>query len=229
MKFTQFGGGSSIVNSFSDNFNRANAVSPGSNWLYTTPYANSQLMTTQFSISVNQLAIQDSTVNQNQNFPECIVPIVGAPNLNGLNQFSQFDWISGNSVTGTRDLFVGPAVCIGMLPASNFNCYLIELDDEVGSMQVILRKWTAGAYSLLFVSGNNAFAAGNTIKLNAHYNGISSVDLTISVNGTVLSTTRDNSPLLTGIPGISRGLYVSTATPGSPTQTVDNFSCGPGV
>lgn len=170
--------------------------------------------------------MQDTSVNQVQNQPEVLVPInVGA--LNGLGQFSEIVWVAGNSVSGTRDLQGGPAVMVGNsgIVANAFGCYHARLNDEVGLFQITVGRFINGADTTLITTGTDVFAANAIVRLVAQPQG-GNVLLTLLVNGIQIAQFLDNvAPIITGIPGISRHIWISNATPGTGSQQWKNFLC----
>lgn len=225
------GGGKPPVKTFSDNFVRANNRYLGSNYIPAIAFGSAQSLTTSVGIQTNQLQFSDSSVNQTQFYPECFVPIQGAPNLNGKAQFAKFTWATGNNVTGTRSLHCGVAVFISIDPALGFSCYSVEVQDETANQNFIVRKFTqVGGFTTLFTStaGDVPNTGPATIEL-AVAPGATSVALSTFLNGALINTTVDSStPILTGIPGLARVLWASTASPGTAVTTFSAFSIGPG-
>jgi hypothetical protein len=223
-------GGSTIKKSFSDTFSRANANTVGPNWIYSQGFANSQTPTTTFSINANQLSVSDTSVNQVQQFAECLLPsFAGAPSLNGVTHFSQLLWVSGNDVAGTRGLQCGPAVAAGLDPAGGFSCYCAGVASEVANQKAVIYKYFSATESTLFTTTALTVPAGTLLRLS-YTPLVSSVVLTLHAGSTVIGTVTDSSsPLKQGIPGIGRMLWVSNASPGTGNVRITNFNCGPGV
>lgn len=224
-------GGKQLIKSFTDNFHRGTVAYIGNQYIAAMAFGAGQALTTTFAITTNQLSIQDSTANQTQFYPECFVPIVGAPNLNGVSQFAKTTWASGNNITGTRSLHAGVAVLISINSTLGFSCYTLEMQDETANQNIIARKFTqSGGYTTLFTStaGDAPNTSPHTFELAA-VPGATSTTLKIFLDGVLLNTTVDSStPIITGVPGFCRPLYASSGSSGLAVSTFSAFSVGPG-
>lgn len=224
-------GGNRLIKTFSDSFTRANATYVGPSYIFSAAFGATQNMTTSYGIGSNMLGVTDSTVNQTQFFPECLIPIQGAPNLNGKSQFGKITWVNGNNVAGTRSLHCGIAVLISISSTLGYSCYTVEMQDETSNQNLITRKFTqSGGYTTLFTGtvGSAPNSSSHVMELSA-VPGVSSTVLKTFLDGVLINTTTDSSsPIITGVPGFCRPLYVTTASPGVSQQNFDNFSIGPG-
>lgn len=224
-------GGTLPKRTFTDNFTRANAAYIGNQYIAAMAFGSAQALTTSYNITTNTLQVTDNTVNQTQFYPECFVPIVGAPNLNGKAQFAKVTWKSGNNVTGTRSLHAGVACLISISPSLGFSCYTLEMQDETANQNIITRKFTqSGGYTTLFTS-----TAGDAPNTSPHIfelavvPGATSTSILTFLDGTLINTTVDSStPIITGVPGFCRPLYASSASPGTAVTIFSAFSIGPG-
>lgn len=225
------GGGKPPVKTFSDNFTRPNASYIGPSYIPAMDFGSGQDMSTSYAIAANQLQVSDTTVNQTQFYPECFVPIVGAPNLNGLNQFAKCRWTSGNNVTGTRSLHCGVAVLVSISPSLGFSCYSVEMQDETANQNLIVRKFTqSGGFTTLFTgtAGTAPNSSPHIFELAAVI-GPTSTTLITFLDGALYNTSVDSStPIVTGVPAFCRPLYASTGSPGTSVTTFSAFSVGPG-
>lgn len=227
------GGGGGAATAFSDNFNRANNVNGfGENWIcaglnYTIAASFSQIGPV--GISANQAVWQATAVSQNIiNMPHGFMPVPVMSGLNGKNQFSQFRFVSTNSVQGTRILYIGPTVLNGWVNGGFRHYIAVCLRDDVNSIFTI-NIFDGSAYQVIPGIGNAAMADGDIIRLEARIaSGGGSVELRGLRNGTQVLSGTDSSASrsITGSPGMHRPTYITVLAPGTSTVVCDDYACG---
>lgn len=221
------GGGSPLTTMFSDTFHRANVANLGPNWVYlSTPTALSQIHTTAYSINGNTFQMLDSSANQTENnSPECFVPLVLMNSaVNGKTQFSQARFL-GNTAAAGHDMRGGVACMVGLNASGDFQCYIFWV--EFGPAYRIFKY---AANTLTDIGGGNIGVPVNNdvMRLSVTANGASNT-VNCLVNGVSIKTVTDNTPIITGFPGLSRSIWISGAAPPPTSITWDNYSGGIGT
>lgn len=226
-------GGIGAITAFSDNFNRANNVNGfGENWMcaglnYTIAAAFSQIGP--IGISANQAVWQATAVNQNIiNMPHGFMPVPPMSGLANRSQFSEFQFISTNSLQGTRIYYIGPTILNGWVNGGFRHYMAVCFVDDLQTV-VALNRFDGTLYANIGAPATFAMAANDTIRIEGRIaSGGGSVDLAVKVNGTTRITATDNaaSRSITGSPGMHRHQYITVAVPGTSTVVCDNFACG---
>jgi len=222
-------GGAGVVTSFSDNFNRANSVNGfGPNW--TCAGMDFQGVFSSHGpvgISVNQMVWQASAVNQNITEPFGFMPVPPLSGLaQGVSQFSQIQFISSNSLVGTRSMYIGPSVLNGWHDNVGYRMYCLGCFVDDTQSRLILVKWD-GAMTTLLNLGVASVAVNDTVRLEARL-AVGQVNFTVLRNGTSIGTVSDAGATQSrfGSPGVHRMQYVTAAVPGVSSVAFDNYACG---
>lgn len=227
---TSQGSGSSgqAAFSFSDTFNRANSINGfGPNW--TCAGMDFQGLFSAHGpdgISVNQMVWQATAVNQNITEPFGFMPVPTMASLSGRNQFSQVQFISSNSLVGTRSLYIGPSVLNGWTDNVGYRMYCLGCFVDDTQSRLILVRWD-GAMTTLLNLGVASVAVNDTIRLEARLVA-GQVDFNVLRNGVSTGTVSDAGATQSrfGSPGMHRMQYVTAAVPGTSTVVFDNYACG---
>jgi len=220
--------------SFSDDFNRANNTNGfGSNWTCAGMNYNISRAFADIGpvgISVNQMVWQATGVNANITEPFGFMPVPVMSGLNGRSQFVQIQFISSNSLVGTRSMYIGPTVLNGwtvVAGVGGYRQYRLGCYVDDTQSRLILTKWDGAALSSLLNLGAASVAPNDIIRLEARV-VTGQVDFTVLRNGSSIGTVSDASATQSrdGSPGVHRMEYVTAAVPGTSTVVFDNFSCG---
>ena len=212
------GAPSSVVTSFSDDFNRADtAVGLGTNWFSNHCRPNTAGVYQQVKILSNQAVFQRSGGGGNNN-PGCFwLPRTTMSGLWGLSQFAQATFIAQVGVSTQQ----GPAVmCTPDWQGPDANGYMAYVLIVAGVIGVSIRRANT-ANTLL--SSVYTIVANDVILISVIATAASNT-ITLSVNGVAKETVVDTNaarPVATGCPGFC-GIFVDSGE----SMTFDNFSCG---
>lgn len=216
------------ASAFSDNFNRANSVNGfGPNWICAgMNYQGVFSSHDPNGISTNQMVWQATAVNQNILEPYGYMPVPVMSQLSGLDQFVEVQFISSNSIVGTRSFYLGPSLLNGWTDNVGYRCYglFLAVDNTQSVLNVV--KWD-GALTTLLNLGAASVAPNDVVRLEARL-VVGQVNFTVKRNGSTVGTTSDNGATQSrfGTPGMTRWQYVTVAVPGTSTVVFDNFACG---
>ena len=224
------GGGSPLVNTFSDTFNRSGA-DLGPTWLsFSCPYTPIASPPNYFQATIpgsnDRVTFGPGGGVNNAAWapPVFLIPRVVVSTLYGVTQFAQMTWL--NLVNTSR---CGPCLMADGFGDNRFQLYAISIEPG-GTNRISLKRFNGVLTSatLSVDAGNGSLSSGDVVRISADLSVGGQVTLRTSVNGVVKTTIVDNSGSLlnTGCPG----MQCNSATT-NPTGTADwdSFSCGPGL